>query len=183
MLAMLTMRPQRCLIICLSASLVQRKAPLRLMFITWSQSSSDMRIINLSRVIPALLTSMSTFEKASIAFSTSLVTSSATLMSAGMKIDFLPFDSTSATTSGAPVEPSMSLTMISAPRSANLSAIALPMPRPLPVTNATLLVRCMNIPVQTLYIIYMQNLDVLVYASDQSRKNPARANFDESGDP
>ena len=53
---MLTIRPARWRSIGRSTALVTRKADLRLVSSTASQSSSDMRMISVSRVIPALLT-------------------------------------------------------------------------------------------------------------------------------
>src|SRR5881227_1723862 len=58
-LEMLTIRPQRRLIIPRAACLVTRNAPLRFVSITVSQSSSPIRNSRLSRVVPALFTTTS----------------------------------------------------------------------------------------------------------------------------
>src|SRR4030081_774782 len=73
MLAMLTMRPQRRLIIPRDAARMARNAPRRLASRTVSQSSSLMRNRMLSRVSPALFTRMSIWPNAFSTDSTSAV--------------------------------------------------------------------------------------------------------------
>ena len=62
-----TIRPKRAFIIGLHAARISRNAASRLTWMTDANSSSFIRIVKLSRVIPALLTRMSSLPSASTA--------------------------------------------------------------------------------------------------------------------
>ena len=119
-------------------ALMQLKTPLRLVSMTVSQSSSLMRKASPSRVTPALFTRMSTLPKASMIFLPTAAVASvseistanacaepgwAVLISAVVDEQLLSERLTTATL---------------APSAAKREAMAFPIPRPPPVTTATL---------------------------------------------
>ena len=100
---------------------------------------------DLSRKMPALLTTMSTVPKAATASSTMLLAPSRSETDALLATAWPPAALISATTASAAsdwpspwTEPPKSFTTTLAPRSANASAWLLPKPLPAPVTMATL---------------------------------------------
>ena len=80
--AMLTIEPERAFIMTLAAARVIEKTPVRFVAMTASQSSSVMRTIRPSRVMPALLTRMSSAPYWATTLSTSAVHAAGSLTSA-----------------------------------------------------------------------------------------------------
>ena len=116
---------------------VKRNVPFRLTFSTASQSASLMRMRRPSFVMPALFTRMSTVPNASMTRFTHASTSalSATLQPSARAVE--PAASTRSTVSRHQSS-WRSTTATLAPASASFFAICWPMPRPAPVTMATL---------------------------------------------
>src|SRR5574337_468000 len=141
--AMLMMVPPRCLLIYLSAALAHRNEPFKLMPSTKSQSSSFIRRISPSRVMPALFTRMSIRPNFPTTSSIMAETSAEAATFALIASDFLPFASMSAAVFWA-ASRFTSQMAVSAPSAASASAISLPMPCAAPVTSAILLVRLME---------------------------------------
>src|SRR5512134_245086 len=134
---MLITLPYRCFIMGRVTARVRRYVPLRLTRTTESNSSSDMRIRRLSRVIPALLTRMSIFPCASRMFLIPASTWARSLTSNISTIPLPPAATREARVSRAPASFPTSLTTTVAPSAQNASAIARPIPRAEPVTSAT----------------------------------------------
>mmetsp|Transcript_131703 Transcript_131703/g.328421 ORF Transcript_131703/g.328421 Transcript_131703/m.328421 type:complete len:221 (+) Transcript_131703:642-1304(+) len=136
---MLMILPQRFLVIPFSTALVTRNTELRFVLMTASQASSFMRIINVSFVMPALLTKMSTPP-----YSPSMALSTAATLSGSTTSSFMPVPFKSppkrAAMASAPLSDVAVPTTV-APAFAKRSAMAAPMPREAPVTNATLPVK------------------------------------------
>src|SRR5512139_688804 len=130
-------RPYRCFIICRLTVFVISQVPLRFTRRTASNSSSDIRMRRLSRVIPALLTRMSTRPRASRIRFTPASTWAGSLTSSISTIPLPPAASIAARVSRAPASLPTSLTTTVAPSAENASAIARPIPRAEPVTSAT----------------------------------------------
>ena len=76
-----TMRPQRARTIARTDCLATRKAPARLASITAAKSSSDMRSTSLSRVMPALHTTISGAPSRSVVSASALATDSGSVTS------------------------------------------------------------------------------------------------------
>src|SRR5205823_5749538 len=142
-LVMLTIRPQRRLIMPRAACFVTKNAPFKLMSRTVSQSSSPIRNSRLSRVVPALFTSTSTRPKSR---STAATTVSTCPASATSQAYPWPVPSPSALAVSWARPPSRARTATRAPARANVCAIAWPIPRVPPVTMATFPVRSIFIP-------------------------------------
>ena len=134
-LAIFTIRPQRFFSIGRSRACVSRNAPVRLVPSTSSQSPRFMAIISPSRVMPALLTRISTLPKrSSTAFAPALIESSLAT-SSGIAAACPPKPSISATASASFVSLRAANTTV-APARANSSAHARPIPCEAPVTSA-----------------------------------------------
>jgi len=115
---------------------VSRTGPVRLTSRIASQSASASEWTGAWRLIPALFTRMPIGPSAAATSAATRGKAARSPMSSGTKIDFRPSAATSAATS------SISgivraATATSAPARPSASAIALPIPRPLPVTSAT----------------------------------------------
>ncbi len=95
------MRPQRARIMPRSAALVQRNAERKLVSSTCSKSVSDICMISLSRVVPALLTRIAIGPSASFDAAKRRETSSSWLTSAWTAMQRLPISSMVAFTSAA----------------------------------------------------------------------------------
>src|SRR5476651_1299601 len=140
--AILTIRPHRARVIGRARGLVQWKQLERLVARTSFQSASLIRKRRPSRVIPALLTRMSitgnSARSAAEAWATAAPTATSTARdralppAATMAAAVAPQDS-------ADLETQMTVT----PCFARVSAMALPMPRPAPVTRAVRLLKVM----------------------------------------
>ena len=127
------------------AALVTYADPRKCTAMTKSNSSSVMFLNDLSRKIPALLTTISTLPKAATASSTMLFAPSRSDTDALLAMATPPAAVISSTTTSdislAPAPctlPPRSLTTTFAPRSANANAWQRPRPPPAPVTMATL---------------------------------------------
>src|SRR2546422_207676 len=119
-----------------TAARVALKAVRRLTSSTKSQTSSPIVWNILSRVMPALLTRMSSFPKPSTAPATSEAAPSMATALSRLSAAVPPSAVISATTASAG-SGSTSLTTTAAPSAANSLAVAAPIPRPAPVTMAT----------------------------------------------
>ena len=132
---MLMIRPLRLRIITSDAARVNRNTLRRLVAMTASQSSSLIRGMSVSLVMPALLTTISSRPHFSARSSTSLLTAALSVTSHGC---------TSAVPPAAAIASAVSFSLSAlratqatfAPAPASRSAIALPMPREAPVTIA-----------------------------------------------
>jgi hypothetical protein len=131
--AMLMIRPQRRFIIPRCAARIATNAERRFVSRTASQSSSFIRSIRLSFVMPALFTRMSQDPKASSTACTSVVTSAGTRMSQAN-----PRASPSSSATCSAFASSRPTTATFAPHPISVRAISRPMPRVDPVTRATL---------------------------------------------
>ena len=131
--ARLIMRPDFCRTMILEIALVQLKALFRLTLMTASQSSSFMRIIKPSRVIPALFTSTSICPYRSITVSTQSDTDALSATSTCVKEASGP--NSFAVASPASVLTSQIATL--APCLAKFSAVTFPIPAAPPVTMTT----------------------------------------------
>src|SRR4051794_7523093 len=131
------MRPQPRLTISRCAAREHRNAPLRCTAATESQSSSVILWIRLSRMIPALLTRISSEPSRRTISSTILSTSAATVILALIPIALTPCRAAIRAAVASAPSPFRSATAIAAPSSASRSAVASPMPRAPPVTSAT----------------------------------------------
>ena len=120
---MKTIRPRRSRSMPLLARLASRNDPVRLVSITEDQSSSDIRSIRVSAVMPALATSTSTGPCASSTWANAASTAAGSVMS----------QRTSSAPSGAP--PLRVVTATRSPWARKASAMARPMPRLPPVTR------------------------------------------------
>mmetsp|Transcript_26879 Transcript_26879/g.62396 ORF Transcript_26879/g.62396 Transcript_26879/m.62396 type:complete len:234 (+) Transcript_26879:423-1124(+) len=136
---MLIILPQRFLVMPFVAALVIRKTEFRFVLITSNHCSSFILIINVSFVMPALLTRMSGGPYFSV---TAFTTSSTFAESVTSNFIPSPFKSPSkrAEMASAP-ESEVAVPTTTAPAFARRSAMAAPMPREAPVTTATLPVR------------------------------------------
>ena len=132
---MLMMDPARCFIIFRANALVIKNTLFRLTDSTRSQSSSFILISSVSRVIPALLTRISSRPSSPITFLERPVTVSESDTSATIAITTAPeADSSSRVFSSA--SPSRSQITTLAPSSCKAAAMDLPIPRAAPVTSA-----------------------------------------------
>ena len=144
------MRPERAFIMPRMTERDRRNTPRRLVAITSSNSSSFMRMVMLSRVMPALLTNIATAPtSSSICFMTSSVcTPSATLSSKPRHLVLMVCKSCSIAC--AP-DAEVAVPTTIAPCCAKVCAIARPMPRDAPVTKATF---PSNLPITIPSLIY-----------------------------
>src|SRR4030042_1005714 len=195
MLAILTILPHLCFIICLITAWVQMKAPWRLIFSTRSQSDSDILMSKPSRVIPALFTRMSICPNVAIVCSTSLATSAAAVTLAGMAM-LLPFFAWISAAVSCAVVGLTSLITRAAPYFASINAISLPIPWPLPVTIATLLdkfIVCSHYlelyerflwvySLDGIGVAHIEDLHSVANPPDESGEDLPRSYFNESGD-
>ncbi len=122
------MRPDRCFIIGRTTALEQLKAPLRLMLRIKSQSASLMRIIRLSRVVPALLTRMSTRPNSSMARSIMALALALSATSTLTAMACWPVLAVSSLAVASAFSSCRSATTTLAPCPARASAMARPMP-------------------------------------------------------
>src|ERR1035438_8855329 len=145
MLPILMIRPQRCLSIAGITLWMQRYAEVRLVLRTESQSARFMRMTSWSRVMPALLTRMSTLPNCAIACLMPDLTwsSSATSME---KAAALPPALVTWATSSSSFGWLRAATATVAPSRARESAQACPMPCDAPVTSATRPANLMGAP-------------------------------------
>ena len=137
---MLMIFPFFCSIITLATAWAQKKEPLRMVFMTGSQSSSPSSRASLITMVPALLTKMSILPISSLVSCTILRISSTLLTSHSIAKDFLPSALISFATFSRAVRVRLATTR-SAPASARAKAIPRPRPRDPPVTMATLFSR------------------------------------------
>ena len=131
----LTIRPQRCAIIGLSARRTQRNGPVRFVASTSSQASSESIIKCASRAIAALLTSTSTPPR-SFSSPKSATTACASRTSDRRTTCSPPTCASAAAADSASLSRAAHVTVTAAPARANASAIARPIPRVPPVTSA-----------------------------------------------
>ena len=120
-----------------ATALVKRNVPFKLTVNTASQSCSDIRIIRVSLVIPALLTRISILPNSLTAPFTAASTASELPTSTSKHFTLRPKASIIPTVS-ANHSAFRSQRATSHPSPANFFAIACPIPRAAPVTNATL---------------------------------------------
>ena len=129
------MRPARCFIMPRKTALEARNTDLRLTCMMSSHSSSFIRIRRLSRVMPALLTRISNLPNS---FSMSAIRFSMVSGSAEFKARPSPPHCAKRSLIAAAPLSLVAVPMTLAPAAASVSAIAAPIPRDAPVTNATL---------------------------------------------
>src|SRR5690242_9983926 len=134
---MVMMRPKRRRIMPRMTARDRRKAPVRLISSTFSQSSSFRRSASMSRVMPALLTRMSTLPIAASDSFTRRSRSAASSILAVMTWARSPISAFSASSASARVPESTT----AAPWRCSPLAMAPPMPPEAPVTSAALPVR------------------------------------------
>src|ERR1700730_1101516 len=135
--ATLTIRPYFCLSIGRSAALLARKAPLRLVWITMSQSASLIRITSVSRVRPALLTRTSSLPHCLTTASTAVPGAPLSAKSACSAIAWWPSCDSSSTSESASACRLLYVMATDAPARPKRTAVARPMPRLPPVTRTT----------------------------------------------
>src|SRR5438270_2430633 len=133
---MFTTRPQRCRTIDATTACVAKNAPLRLVWITVSQSARFIRMSSVSLVTPALFTRISILPKRSSAAFTALFTSPSLLTSMRNTAACTPRAAISLATL-ASFSSLRAASATSAPPSARASAHARPIPCDAPVTSAT----------------------------------------------
>ena len=119
------------------ASRAQRTVPSRLTFHTRSQASSEIWRKSERSPTPALLTSTSSRPCASPIACISDLTCAVSVTSTSCE-DAAPFAMTIASATSLAASPSRSATTTNAPSRAKVSAMARPIPAPLPVTSAIL---------------------------------------------
>src|SRR5262245_49556144 len=136
MLPILMMRPDFCGFMMFSASRQQRKAPVRLVSITFCQRLSGISSVGMPSVMPALLTRMSSRACRSTAALNRATTSASTVMSVGTASTAPPSCAISPATASSAARSRAAITTL-APSMAKARAMALPMPLLAPVTMAT----------------------------------------------
>src|SRR5690606_3643379 len=134
---MLMMRPQRAFVMPRTKARVMRNTESRLVDSTDAHSSSFMRSIRLSRVMPALLTRISTLPCCSCTRSAKASTEAGEDTSRTSPWPFTPASASQPLMAAAP-DSEVAVPITAAPRLPSSSAMAWPIPRLAPVTTAIL---------------------------------------------
>src|SRR5690606_1502961 len=185
---MLMMRPARAFIMVLRTARDSRNTAVRLVSSTAAQSSSFMRMARVSRVMPALLTRICGPPSAASS------ATSASHAGASLTSSTTPRPPDAANISEMDSAPACEVAVPTtcAPRPASSRAMALPMPRVAPVTNAVLPLSscCTCLPLQSfqsctqrLRVADRKPDQITINAFDQSGQHLSRSTLDHMGDP